>query len=301
MREGMVETAAHETNGSILRLKLPTLFSSRMWVSPTLASGLGNRLFQYAAAAGAAEQWRCELVFYMPACKESPHGSIAAIFKMFPSVRIIESIEECKELVEPPRRFYQYIPLGPVMPAPHTLVSGFRQSPLYFPTKITPDWDSALGGAVIRKKVEALAGLDTMAARKQTYAIHVRLGDYRHLPHHQVELSGYYMKALEKVPIGSRLHLFSDEPDACRGIFLNSVRARQLRFSTAVTHSDVESLYEMSLCLGGTITANSTFSWWGAWFAHQEGCAWATYPSSMGNGQPEPVDFYPEWGTIIET
>ena len=217
---------------------------------------------------------------------------------MFPSVRIVEALEVCKELVEPPRRFYQYIPLGPLT-AQHTLVSGFRQSPLYFPQMITPDWDSALGGPVVRKKVEALAGLETIEARRQTYAIHVRLGDYKHLPHHQVDLSSYYAKALERVPAGSRLHLFSDEPDYCRGLFNKVVAAKQLNFTVAVTHSDVESLYEMSLCLGGTITANSTFSWWGAWFAHTGGAAWATYPDSMGQGQPEPVDFYPEWATII--
>ena len=269
-----------------------------MWVAPVLASGLGNRLFQYAAAAGAAQRWGCEVVFYMPACKESPHGSIAAIFKMFPSVRVVETEETCKELTEPPRRFYQYIPLGPLT-ASHTLISGFRQSPHYFPEKISPDWDSALGGPMIRKKVDALAGLDTDAARRQTYAIHVRLGDYKHLPHHQVDLSNYYAKALEMVPAGSRLHLFSDEPDFCRGLFTKVVAAKRLNFTVAVTHSDVESLYEMSRCLGGTITANSTFSWWGAWFAHSEGAAWATYPDSMGQGQPEPVDFYPEWATII--
>lgn len=270
-----------------------------MWVAPSLTSGLGNRLFQFAAAAGAAELWEKELVFYMPACKESPHGSIASIFRMFPSIRLVDTVEKCTELTEPPRRFYQYIPLGPRAPSTHTLVQGFRQSPLYFPKTIVPDWDSALGGPIIRKKVEALAGLQHDVERRQTYAIHVRLGDYKLLPHHQVDLSKYYSLALHKVPDGSRLHLFSDEPDLCRGIFIKAIQAKRLRFTVSVTSSDVESLYEMSLCLGGTITANSTFSWWGAWFAHSSGAAWATYPDSMGNGQPDPDDLYPEWGTVI--
>ena len=76
---------------------------------------------------------------------------------------------------------------------------------------------------------------------------------------------------------------------------------KNIRLGMAVTNSDLESLYEMSLCLGGTITANSTFSWWGAWFAHAAGAAWATYPSSMGQGQPEPVDLFPEWGDVIKS
>jgi hypothetical protein len=269
-----------------------------MWVASSLTSGLGNRLFQFAAAAGAAELWGCEVVFYLPACKESPHGPIASIFRLFPSIRIIDTQESYKELSEPPRRFYQYIPLGPRPPADHTLIHGFRQSPLYFPKELIPNWDSALGGPILRKKVETLAGLHTDAARKETYAVHVRLGDYKHLPHHQVDLSLYYSRALAKIPDGSRLHLFSDEPDISRNFFQGL--AKRLRITIAATNSDIDSLYEMSLCLGGTITANSTFSWWGAWFAHSAGSAWATYPDSMGNGQPEPEDFFPEWGTVIK-
>jgi hypothetical protein len=273
-----------------------------MWVSPALSSGLGNRLFQLAAAAGAAERWGYSLVFYLPACKDSPHGPIASIFKMFPGIRLMEEAVSVTELTEPPRHFYNYIPI--MLPAVHTghiLVKGFRQSPLYFPKELRPDWDSALGGALIRRKVDALAGLTDIAERQRTYALHLRLGDYRLLPHHQVELAHYYDKALARLPAGARLHLFSDEPNACAKLFNSICSARQLQMSMAVTASDVESLYEMSLCLGGTITANSTFSWWGAWFAHQNGAAWATYPDSMGNGQPEPTDFVPEWGIVLPT
>jgi hypothetical protein len=129
----------------------------------------------------------------------------------------------------------------------------------------------------------------------------VRLGDYRHLKHHQVDLGAYYTKALERVPAGSRLHLFSDEPDLCLPLFRDVIASKKLEYTRATTYSDIESLYEMSLCLGGTITANSTFSWWGAWFAHMNGAAWATYPDSMGAGQPEPSDLAPSWGTVIST
>jgi len=265
-----------------------------MWVAPALTSGLGNRLFQLAAAAGAAELWNRELVFTLAACKDSPHGPIASIFRMFPSIRIIDEIDNSVEMKEPPRRFYDYVPLPPA-PNANCVISGFRQSPLYFPSKFQPDWDVALGGPLIRKKVERLAGLESMDERRRTYAIHVRLGDYRLLPHHQVDLTKYYEEALKRVPAGARLHIFSDEPNACNGLF------RAFKTSMAVTASDAESLYEMSLCLGGTITANSTFSWWGAWFAHEAGAVWATYPSSMGNGQPEPIDLVPSWGITLTT
>ena len=270
-----------------------------MWVAPHLTSGLGNRLFQYAAAAGAAEAWGCELVFYMPRCKESPHGPLSSIFRMFPDVRVIETDEDYQELKEPGRRFYEYIPLGP-SPSRNTLIDGFRQSPLYFPTVMRVDWDSAIGPAV-RRRIEALARLTTEEERENTYAIHVRLGDYKYLRHHQVDLSDYYRSALRRVPQGARLQVFSDEPNICQTLFVGMAAEKNIRLGMAVTNSDLESLYEMSLCLGGTITANSTFSWWGAWFAHAAGARWATYPSSMGQGQPEPVDLFPEWGDVIKS
>jgi hypothetical protein len=267
-----------------------------MWVAPKLTGGLGNRLFQYAAAAGAAEKWDREVVFYSPACQSSPHGPIGAIFRMFPQVRHVESCDLLTEYKEMPRGCYEYIPFNPE-PETNLLTSGYRQSYKYFPKEIKPDWDSAIG-AEARKKIETLAGL-TIDQRKQTYAVHVRLGDFKTLAHHQLDLTKYYGEAFERIPHGSRIHLFSDEPDLCRHLFMDYIAQMNLRFSLAVTSSDVESLYEMSLCLGGTICANSTFSWWGAWFAHQNGAAWATFPSSMGPGLPTPTSYYPEWGTIV--
>jgi hypothetical protein len=73
-----------------------------------------------------------------------------------------------------------------------------------------------------------------------------------------------------------------------------------LKISIAQVRRDIETLYEMSLCVGGNIVANSSFSWWGAWFARQNGSKWATFPSKMGEGLPPPEDLIPEWGTRIE-
>ena len=269
-----------------------------MWVAPHLTSGRGNRLFQFAAAAGASEQWGYELVFYMPRCDKSPHGPLSSIFRMFPNIRMIEAPEDCIEYAEPGRRFYEYIPLAP-KPTTNIVIKGFRQSPKYFPKELKPDWDSAIGPELCRH-IQKLANLTTQEQRVRTYAIHVRLGDYRYLKHHQVDLSSYYTDAIQKLPPGSRLHLFSDEPSACQRRFQQIADKYWVEMTTSVTHTDVESLYEMSLCLGGTICANSTFSWWGAWFAHEAGAKWAIYPSSMGTGQPEPVDFYPEWAEVLK-
>jgi len=272
------------------------------WVSPCLTSGLGNRLFQHAAAAGLAEQWKRPLIFLANRCTECPHGSIATLFRMFPRIALLQIEEPYTEITEVARGYYMYMPPPPSPPKGAVVINGFRQSPRYFPKDLSllqPDWDSALGGSIIRGMIEREARLSTQEERRRTASIHVRLGDYLELPHHQVELTAYYAKALERISPGTRLYLFSDEPERCAVIFAGYCAQRGIEFTVAKTRSDVESLYEMSLCLGGNIVANSTFSWWGAWFAHQAGSPWATYPDNWGNGMPEPTDLFPEWATII--
>lgn len=291
------------------------------WVSPTLTSGLGNRLFQFAAAAGAAERWGRPVVFYVPAMRESPHGRIGTMFDLFPDVPVVEGDlagEEEFILHEPPRQHYRYLGLGTTPPHPTkpVLLKGYWQSPRYFPAVMPqPNWCKALGGPAVRRWLERDAGLAEEGERRRTVALHVRLGDYKKLPHHQQDLGGYYATALKPIALaraaaGSgappRLHLFSDEPELCAATFASFCRQAGLEFTVARVRSDVESLYEMSLCWGGTICANSTFSWWGAWFAHaasaNAGAAhWATMPDKWGAGQPDPVDLFPEWVEVVAT
>jgi hypothetical protein len=282
---------------------------SPMWVAPLLTGGLGNRLFQFAAAAGAAETWGRPLVFHMEACGECPHGPIASIFRMYPGIPVLTdgSATGAVRLPEPPRAFYDHIPIEPTDEPPAdvpSFIHGFRQSPLYFPknlAQLDADWSSALGGQHIRAHLERIARLDTVAERGRTVAIHVRLGDYKYLPHHQTDLGPYYARALKDVVAGQRLHLFSDEPTVCCRLFDSFAKGRGVEVTVAKGASDVEALYEMSLCGAGTITANSTFSWWGAWFAHRGGAPWATYPDTMGSGMPTPSDLMPVWGTRVST
>jgi len=274
------------------------------YIIPNLSSGLGNRLFQYAAAQALSEQTGRPLRFCMKFCGESPHGDIMTLFRMFPGICRIDTVSSetitCKE---PARSFYEFQELGTEFP-PHKdiIIQGFRQSPRYFPKDISllePMWEVAIGKLAL-EIIENSAALNTDEQRNNTVSIHVRLGDYKNLPHHQQELAHYYVAALSCVKPGSRLHLFSDEPELCSDIFAAAAQKYGLVFTVAKTRSDVESLYEMSLCRGGNIVANSTFSWWGAWYAHQHGSPWATYPSKWGQGMPEPTDLFPEWATVIE-
>jgi hypothetical protein len=272
------------------------------WVSPTLTIGLGNRLFQFAAAAVLEEFWDTPLVVCDSQLQRNPHGEAAAILRLYSSVRKVDAVEDGVELGEPTGALFTRLSFPEEAPAPKIVLRGYFQHPGYFPKdlgRLDPDWNTGLGGAEIRAWLERDCGLAEPTERARRVALHVRLGDFCKLAHHQVPLQQYYLEALRRVQPDQIVRVFSDERDACAGLIAGWRLATGLTFELAEDRSDVESLYEMSLCLGGTITANSTFSWWGAWFAHRAGSPWASFPSRMGQGLPDSVGCIPAWGSQI--
>ena len=101
-------------------------------------------------------------------------------------------------------------------------------------------------------------------------------------------------------PEDTRFLIFSDEPDEARGlpVFHTDFNDRCVFVDEK---DEYKSLYLMSLC-SGAITANSTFSWWGAYFARQGKEDFKTYmPGKWMASCTEPTDaIYPAWAIILE-
>ena len=275
-----------------------------MWIAPHLTGGLGNRLFQLSAALGLGEKWNREVAFFLPKCGPTNHGPFETIFQMFPSLAVVESKESWDILEEPKRDFFNYLPFSSSPPTANALiVHGFRQSPKYFPRDgVKP----LLYELIDTKRWQTLLetyGLETDEKKKKTWFLHMRLGDYKVLPHHQVNLQSYYTNCLMRVPTGSKILFFSDEPHLVKDIFQHIVQSLGHSFQAVEESDEVESLSLMSQCWGGAITANSTFSWWGAYFAHSRSSSPEThtafYPNKWGAGMPLPTDVCPSWGTVI--
>ncbi len=271
------------------------------WVAGHLTGGLGNRLFQHAAAAGLAEKWGHTLVFSLPNMSPTNHGPFDSIFKLFPSVPVVTEEASQYMIPEPNGHVFTYSAFQDIPIAQNCVVDGWRQTERYFPRTGV---HAALETVVSKERQADLRNkYDLEGKELQTFFLHIRLGDYKILPHHQIDLGTYLRKACQQFPPGTRFLVFSDEAAAHKQMFEDLVR--KLGHSPVVVEEtdELETLFLMSQCWGGAIVANSTFSWWGAYFARQRcpdpSSYKAFYPTVWGAGLPPARDVIPYWGIGI--
>lgn len=93
-----------------------------------------------------------------------------------------------------------------------------------------------------------------------TCSIHIRRGDYLNLSNfHPTQDLSYYIDSCEIIGNDVNYLIFSDDIEWC---YKNFEFIKNKTFISGNT--DYQDLYLMSMC-NNNITANSTFSWWGAW------------------------------------
>lgn len=271
------------------------------WIAGHLTGGLGNRLFQHAAAMGLAEKWNRPLVFSLPHCGRQEHGPIDSIFRLFPSVPIVVEDEPFLALPEPNGNVFSYTPFQDSPVAANILVDGFRQTEKYFPVQGV---HVALEQVISEeRKQELFQRYFPEDGKGETAFVHIRLGDYKILPHHQIDIGNYIKEASKEFPPNTRFLVFSDEASRYKDMLINLIHSVGHRPVLVEEADELETLYLMSQCWKGAIVANSTFSWWGAYFARQR-CQSpkefiACYPAVWGAGLPPARDIVPSWGNAI--
>jgi hypothetical protein len=106
-------------------------------------------------------------------------------------------------------------------------------------------------------------------------SVHVRRGDYVTLQsasaYHGLCSLGYYRAAIEYVAErveNPKLFVFSDDPDWASANLVSPFPTKYVDHNSP--NDAFQDLRLMSLC-HHHIIANSSFSWWGAWLAEQQG------------------------------
>ncbi len=257
-----------------------------MVVAVRLQGGLGNQLFQYAAARQLADMRGAELVldtapFTMPAGQPSD-GGLRRQFELS-ALRQKARISSARSWPFATRLRLKVAGLLPPAPAirlgvyrePHfhfdpsffslpskIYLVGFFQSARYF-ARIAEEIREELQPRDERLYREAQADVaQRRRAGRPLVSVHLRRTDYvtkqaQGGPFHSLG-SDYYARAMAQFGPGADYLLFSDDLDWCR----ENMRGDNIFYCS--TGRALDDLLRMMQC-DHHIIANSTFSWWAAW------------------------------------
>ncbi len=265
------------------------------WIAPRLTDGLCNRLFQIAAATHYSKKTGLPIVFYIPRVQPSVHSDCSVLFQLFPTIPRVISVPNFTVLKEDGPKFLSYTQFD-IQPkcGSHFVMEGYFQCAKYLENiELVPEFEN-----VIEK--ERLKDL-TLPSEADNYMwIHIRLGDYKVLPHHQCTTEAYWIKALMYVPKGCVVLVFSDEMKAAKE-FLEGLGIEDVCFVYSDDLSPIETLYVMSQCGGGCIGSNSSFSWWGMYFSKARKAGKdCILPSKWHKHIADCSGVYGSWHTIVE-
>lgn len=253
-----------------------------MSVKLILRGGLGNQLFQYAALRAHTLSRKTELLidlrYYDAYNSEFDKRSWIQDFPISAKLISYRSRQEANNLksrlvrrllTERPKIRYlsETIGFDPQLQNIRNsqVVTGLFQSPLHFES----EWRNLEGELDLVKR--GVINLEHEYGRFpfiNYVAVHVRRGDYLNNSGFSMPDSiRYYTDAMNIVDLsGRRFLIFSDDIEWCR---------QQEVFKGADYFQNdgrppYYTMFAMSAC-HAVIIANSTFSWWGGWFAHRRG------------------------------
>ena len=248
------------TSSSHIPVDIPGSTPPERTVVVQIRGGMGNQLFQYAAARHLAHRYGVELELDIGSyVKPSlPHRVLDTrpyclrYFRITGRERSAYKRELGRRLIQQGR--FDYDPEFENLPA-YVYLKGYWQSEKYF-----------LGSEdVIRQELKPCDPEDVPpeAIRAQqasnVVAINVRRGDYLKVPEKHPPVSISYLKSA-MAEFGSRYDflVISDDIEWCQ----KNLKGDRVAFS--VGRSDIHNFWLMAHCCHHII-ANSTYCWWAAW------------------------------------
>jgi hypothetical protein len=219
-----------------------------------LNSGLGNMLFQIAAAYAYSIKHNKNLIFhdqfYTPSIHQPISSYLNNIFSKLnfrsDNLFINDSLSIYKESV------YDFLEIPNYKES--LVLDGYFQSPLYF--------------REYKKQILEIFNLDYELNSNylnfldsKTCSIHIRLGDYlKYQNNHPIQSIDYYKSAVKEFDSDTKFLIFSDDTEQVK----KSKIFEKIGLKNTIyieNQSPQEDLKLMSLCKNNII-CNSTFSWW---------------------------------------
>ena len=244
-------------------------------VSSHLQGGLGNYLFQIAAAYGISKRDNKKLTIDISDIS-IVHSPLELYYNNILRNVTFDNVSEFEFIHNSHNTPISFIDIPKVVG--NIKLDGYYQNEKYFKQyrneilelfKIDDDTSDYLS-----KKYSTVSF-------ENTCSIHVRRGNYVDRQHfHPLQTIDYYKQAISIIGEKNLFLVFSDDIEWCKSN-LNFIE-NKIFISVNLDYQD---LYLMSLC-NHNIIANSSFSWWGAWLnTHND--KKIIYPSSWFNNGPD--------------
>ena len=221
-------------------------------IVPHLMGGLGNWLFQVAAAVKFAQDVGIEYRLVKETACTSPHSRVDYFSMIFSKFNQRDSLRSkgAMQVNEPPN--FNHLDYRGIISTCSgrdidVRLVGYFQHYDFIPRTFRDML--SLPPAVECSKV------------RDTCFIHIRGGDYLHIPLHKINLENYYRVCIgfmKEKGVQTFSVFTNDKAYALQQEFLKDIDY------TFVDASEIDSLVLMSECKAG-ICANSSFSWWGAY------------------------------------
>jgi glycosyltransferase involved in cell wall biosynthesis len=217
-------------------------------ITPTLAGGLGNQMFEIAAAASLAKDNNALLLVnptehILPNQGKNVNTYINNVFAKI----AFDNKPPTTNMYNWESMAYKQIPY-----TPNVKLGGHYQSYKYFDHNRDYIRDLFWNKSVVYE-------LDCHYHNTiNTTAVHVRRGDYKKFPEHHPMLSKNYYEQLANNTDCDQIYVFSDDIDWCK---------TNLKFKVPVQYikdEDYNELYLMASCRN-IIISNSSFGWWAAY------------------------------------
>ena len=244
-----------------------------------LMGGLGNQMFQYAAARGLADRHKTEVVLDLSWFRQdfdetiTPRKYELNCFTLDSKTRKLSGSVKVKLMLKLATKYrephHHYDPLFQKLPKNCELL-GYFQCEEYFKDSRSNLLDDFTWTSPPSHKNAIV--LEQILQDSKSVSVHVRRGDYisniTAAKYHGTANVDYYYAAIEKISKQEKrpnLYIFSDEPDWCK---------KNLKFTQPteyISHNEngSEDMRLMVACRHNII-ANSSFSWWGAWLNQNE-------------------------------
>lgn len=224
------------------------------FVVPMLRGGLGNQMFQIAAACAQAGRTGAKLAINYPRCIDPiQQGSRPVLYKD----SFYKNISETSHWPSHAYEYWGFI-FWPILPVKNIALKGLFHSSKYFAgfeeeirrLFVFPD--------EVQSEVSSFLARDS----RPTVGIHVRLGDFLCKEHREslyVCTPHYFRNAIRPFSgAGYRFIICSDEPETARGFF------KGMDVEIFRGAGELSDMCLLSRC-NNLIISNSTFSWWAAY------------------------------------